>query len=286
MKVPSRNLPIEKERLENLVKIVVYLSACSVVLISCLGLISCGQIKQRGAAQLENRPKLLAKREEPRVLELDKASIYKVLLRPADSQSDVHCEFSEKAVLVFHSTFLTGVDYQMEACKLADEQSRELYFKMERKGVSLRFVLKTEYREDQEPGNQESDKHTKLYAYKAQFKYIDLGDEHSDFDPSDRNKIPDILHTKLSHMGKTLTEILTFDQIKDLEECFNSGRLLDMTTNKCLHEYSSGKSYQDLEVEEYDPDLPESERKQQLAKFLYRFHQVMLNPISKGRTSI
>ncbi|NRA43926.1 MAG: hypothetical protein HRU09_03105, partial [Oligoflexales bacterium] len=98
-----------------------------------LSLLSCGQIKQKQSKAKERDFKLLAKAEEPRKLELDEASIYKVLNQDAEDGSDRHCQFMEKAVSAFNKAYLSGVDYFAEQCEQVGEQKRELRFKMERK---------------------------------------------------------------------------------------------------------------------------------------------------------
>ena len=264
----------------------VYLFIPTLVLILGLGLSSCGQIKKKQSKQQDDGFRLLARVEEPKKLELDEGSIYGVLNHFEDQENDLHCKFVEKALLVFEETYLSGVDSHIEKCLQPDKQTREIRFNMERKGSFLKFLLRVHFKEHDQLEGDEYEVGTRLYTYKATFKQIDSRGEEVDYNPTDRSHVPDILHTKLSHIGKTLTELLTFNQKNKLDECLKKGRLLSLSSQKCFYDYHSNKTFEDMNVPEFDPNSLEAERKLQIENFLRQFHQVMLKPIAKGKISI
>ncbi|MFK7826844.1 MAG: pentapeptide repeat-containing protein [Oligoflexales bacterium] len=260
-----------------------YTFVLGIALILSLGFVSCGQIKQKQSKQDDSRFRLLARSEEPKNLEIDEGSIFAILNLELEQENDPHCKFIEKAVEVFKETHLVGVDYYTEKCRVLDDHKRELRFKVKRKGSFLWFSLKTKFRECDELERDEAESDLKLYTYEASFKQIDSNAEEIEFNPTDRNKVPDILHTKLSHIGKTLSELLTFNQKNKLDECLEKGRLLNLNSQKCFFGYSSDKKFEDLNVKEFNPEASESERKIQFEIFLRRFHEIMLIPIVKGK---
>ena len=280
--MPRQGHLVIKINLEDLVKIRAYSCAFGALVILSLGLLSCGQIKQKQSKQKDNEFKLMAKVEEPKVLDLDLESIYQVLNGSADPGFDRHCKFIEKAVTLFNETYINGVDYLPEKCHHTGGQERELRFKMERKGSALEFLIKVNFQK-YDDFDHAVDEGLQLYAYNALFKEIDSNGEQIEYQPKGRDKYFNILHTKLSHIGKTLTQALTFDQKKNREECFKKGRLFGATAQKCLFDYKSDKKFEDLNIPQYDPMVNENERKEQLGQFLQNFHNVVLQPIEKGK---